>query len=231
MSRLIAPLIFGIVGAAILVSLGNWQVRRMAEKASYLAAIDARISQTPTALPALPDPKADRFLPVSVSGTLMSDELHVLVSVKKVGPGYRIISAFETDQGRRVMVDRGFIATPRKNDVRYTGPATITGNLHWPDEIDSFTPENDLAANIWFSRDVPTMAAALNAEPILVIAKTSSQNDPNLTPLPVDSSGIANDHLQYVVTWYGLAIVWAAMTLYYLHRTRRTRKTRKTKKA
>ncbi|MDV4143799.1 SURF1 family protein [Shimia sp. FJ5] len=224
MSRLILPLVFGIVGTAILVSLGNWQVRRLAEKEAYLAAIEARINDAPVAVPAMPDPEADRFLPVTTTGTMTNDELHVLVSTKELGAGYRIISAFETETGRRLMIDRGFVAIEDKETSRVTGPMTIGGNLHWPEEIDSFTPENDVAGNIWFSRDVPTMAAALNAEPILVILRQSSVETPTLTPLPVDTSGIPNDHLEYIVTWYGLAIVWVFMTLYYLLRMRKTKK-------
>lgn len=213
------PLIFGLVGTAILVSLGNWQVRRLHEKEAFLAEIDARIDDSPVALPTKPDPVNDRFLPVTATGTITKDELHVLVSVKKVGPGYRIISAFET-KGRRILLDRGFIFTPHKDAKRPSVEATISGNLHWPDEIDSYTPDNDLVKNIWFSRDVETMAKALKTEPILMIARTTSEIDPPVTPLPVDSAGIPNDHLQYVVTWYGLAAVWVIMTLYYMWRQR-----------
>jgi surfeit locus 1 family protein len=224
LSRLILPLVFGIVGTAILVSLGNWQVRRLAEKEAYLAAIDARISDAPVAIPETPDPEQDRFLPVTVTGKYLGDEVHVLVSVKKVGPGYRIIGSFEAEDGRVIMVDRGFVATENKTAPRDMGQATLIGNLHWPDEIDSFTPENDLDGNIWFARDVEYMATVLGTEPTLVILKETSKNDTSVTPLPVDSSGIPNDHLQYIVTWYGLAIVWVAMTLYYLRRQRKTKK-------
>ena len=224
MSRLLLPLVFGIVGTAILVSLGNWQVRRLAEKEAYLAAIEARINDAPVAVPATPDPEADRFLPVTATGTMTDEELHVLVSTKELGAGYRIISAFETDSGRRLMIDRGFVAIEDKETPRVTGSMTLGGNLHWPEEIDSFTPDNDVAGNIWFSRDVPTMAAALGAEPILVILRRSSVETPTLTPLPVDTSGIPNDHLEYIVTWYGLAIVWGIMTLYYLLRMRKTKR-------
>lgn len=224
MKRLILPLVFGIVGTAILVSLGNWQVRRMAEKEAFLADIDARIGDLPVAIPAAPDADAHRMLAVQATGTFTADELHFLVSVKKVGAGYRIVSAFETEDGRRIMVDRGFVPIPKKNAARYVGSSTVTGNLHWPDERDSYTPDNDLTGNIWFAREVPLMAEALKTEPILLIAREVSEKDTGVTPLPLDSSGIPNDHLEYVVTWYGLAIVWVAMTLYYLRRTRKTKK-------
>ena len=224
MSRLILPLVFGLIGTAILVSLGNWQVRRLAEKEAYLAAIDARISDSPVAIPDVADPAQDRFLPVRVAGTMTDDELHVLVSTKKLGAGYRVISAFETEAGRRIMIDRGHVPIPAKEAARLIGPMTVTGNLHWPEEIDSFTPETDLEANIRFARDVPDMAATLGTEPILLIARDSAPNDPSVTPLPVDTSGIPNDHLEYIVTWYGLAIVWVLMTLYYLLRMRKPKK-------
>ena len=219
MRRFILPLIFGIVGTAILMSLGTWQVRRLQWKEAILAEIDARIIAAPIALPVDPDPVKDRFLPVEATGTITQDEVHVLVSVKKVGPGYRIISAFETE-GRRILLDRGFIFTPDKDVKRPAVQATIAGNLHWPEEIDSYPPDNDLKNNIWFSRDVDTMAKALKTEPVLLIARTTSEKNPPVSPLPVDSAGIPNDHLQYVVTWYGLAAVWVIMTLYYMWRQR-----------
>ena len=84
--RMIVPLIFGIAGVAILVWLGNWQMQRLAWKEAILAEIDARMASAPAPVPAAPAPDADRFLPVTASGTITEDEVHVLVSVKQVGP-------------------------------------------------------------------------------------------------------------------------------------------------
>ena len=218
MRRLLFLLVFGIVGGGVLVSLGTWQVRRLEWKQGVLAEIEARIAADPVALPAVPDPEADRYLPVRVAGTLGDGELHVLVSTRDLGAGYRIIAPFTTEAGRRILVDRGYIPTEAKNRPRSTGAMEITGNLHWPQEIDSFTPDPEPDKNIWFARDVPTLAAALDTEPVLLIAR--SQTDPDVTPLPVTTVGIPNDHLQYAVTWFGLALVWVMMTLYFLWRTR-----------
>ena len=65
------------------------------------------------------------------------------------------------------------------------------------------------------------MAEALQTEEVLVIARVVTGTDARATPLPVDTSGIPNDHLQYAVTWFGLAAVWAGMTLFLLWRIRR----------
>ncbi|TDE39676.1 SURF1 family protein [Antarcticimicrobium sediminis] len=218
MRRFLFLLVFGIVGGGLLLSLGTWQLRRLAWKQGVLAEIETRIAADPVALPAAPDPERDRYLPVRVAGTMGAQELHVLVSTRDFGAGYRIITPFVTDSGRRILIDRGFIPTEAKTAVRQTGAMEITGNLHWPQEIDSFTPAPEPDKNIWFAREVPTLAAALDTEPVLLIAR--SQTDPNVVPLPVTSVGIPNDHLQYAVTWFGLALVWILMTLYFLWRTR-----------
>ena len=160
----------------------------------------------------------------AASGAFTGEEVHILASTRHVGAVYRVISPFETTDGRRIMVDRGWIKPPQKDAERPAGPATITGNLHWPDEIDGFTPESDAEKNIWFARDVPTLADVLGTEPVLIILRETSETDPPVTPLPIDGAAIPNDHLEYVVTWYGLAIVWVLMTVYYLRRLRKTRK-------
>ncbi|WP_435141526.1 SURF1 family protein [Pseudopelagicola sp. nBUS_19] len=223
MTRYFLPLLFGVLGTVLLVSLGTWQVRRLTWKADVIAQIDDRIAASPVALPDQPDPKTDKFLAVTTSGKITQDEIHVLASTRDVGAVYRVISAFVTNDGRRLMLDRGWIKPPEKETERPTVEVIVSGNLHWPDETDSYTPKNDLDANIWFARDVPIMAAALHTEPLLVILRDTSETDPSVTPLPVDSKGIPNDHLEYVFTWYGLAIVWGAMTLYYLRRLRKTK--------
>jgi surfeit locus 1 family protein len=101
------------------------------------------------------------------------------------------------------------------------GQVQVAGNLHWPDDRNSATPENDVAGNTWFARDVAQMAAQLQTRPLLVVARQISPAEAGVTPLPVDSSAIPNDHLNYAITWYSLAVVWAAMTLYFLWRNRR----------
>lgn len=221
MGRLIAPLLIGALGSAILVGLGVWQVQRLHWKEAILAEIEAQIAAVPVAVPVAPDSATDRYLPVEALGEIGPGELRILVSVKGVGPAYRIVAPFRTIDGRRLMVDRGYVPDAAKDAPRPTGSAVVTGNLHWPDEVDRFTPENDIAGNVWFARDVASMARALDTEPVLIVARRTSETDPQVTPLPVDISGIPNDHLQYAVTWFGLAAVWILMTGLWVRRIAR----------
>jgi surfeit locus 1 family protein len=219
---MILPLLFGILGTAVLISLGVWQLQRLEWKEGILSEIDSRMAATPVPLPADPDMARDRFLPVTATGTITDEEIDVLVSVKGMGPGYRIISALETDDGRRILLDRGFVRDDQKDAPRPPVPGvTVTGNLHWPDEVDSFTPAVDTVRNIWFARDVPAIAAALGTEPLMIILRTTSEPAPVVSPLPMDSAGIPNDHLGYAIQWFGLAAVWVGMTGWLLWRIRR----------
>ncbi len=215
---MIAPVLFGLIGAAILIALGVWQVQRMTWKESVLAEIDARIAAAPVALPAVPDPQRDAYLSVAVTGAFTGEGLRVLVSQKLIGAGYRYIAAFVTDGGRRVLVDRGFV--PEGADVPFdTARVAVIGNLHWPQEVDSYTPAPDAKTGLWFARDVPAMAQILQTEPTFIVARDATS--PDITPLPVDSSTIPNDHLGYAVTWFSLAIVWLGMTVLLLWRIKR----------
>lgn len=217
--RTLIPLMFGAIGVGILLGLGFWQLSRLAQKEAYLADLAARIEAMPVALPATPDPVADRFLPVITTGTFAGEALTVLVSRKQIGPGVRIIEAFVTDMGRRILVDRGFVAEADRGADHAASADEVTGNLHWPQEVDSYTPAPDAAAGLWFARDVPAMAAALNTDAVLVIARSDTGG--GVEALAVDTSGTPNDHLQYAITWFSLAIVWAGMTALLLSRIRR----------
>ncbi|SHH73167.1 SURF1 family protein [Cognatishimia maritima] len=220
MRRLFLPLFFGIVGTAILLKLGFWQVDRLAWKEAELARIDAKIVDAPVAVPTAPTEEGDEYLPVVTTGRTETPELHVLASSKQTGAIYRIVTAFETAEGRRLLLDRGWVKPEAKNAERSPVTATIVGNLLWPNERNKYTPENDVSGNTWFARDIADMSAILNTEPILIVQRDKIDVAPEITPMPVTSTGIPNDHLQYAVTWFGLALVWIGMTLYYLRRMR-----------
>lgn len=222
-TRYLAPLLFGLIGAGILIGLGTWQMQRLAWKQGVLSAIESRIHAAPEPLPNLISPDEQRYQPVTLTGEFLPGALRVLVSRKQIGAGYLIVSPFQTDTGRLILIDRGFTPVDNKSITPRSGAATITGNLHWPDDRNSSTPENDIAGNTWFARDLGPMAEALGTEPLLVVVRELSPPDAGITPFPVDTAGIPNDHLQYAITWYALALVWLGMSAYWIVRQRKTK--------
>ena len=221
MGRIIFAVSVGLLGTLVLVSLGIWQVQRLAEKEEILATIESRISAETVAIPQDIDPNRDALLAVRAEGEISATYLRFLVSQKIKGAGYRIVSPFELADGRRVMLDRGFLPVQGRVPAAPEGRVAIEGNLHWPQEIDGFTPQPDKDANIWFARDVPAMAAALGTQPVLIVLREASFEQPPLEPLPVNTEGIPNDHLNYAITWFSLAAIWVGMSAYFLYRQRR----------
>lgn len=222
MKRYLSAILLGAVGIAILLSLGAWQVRRLAWKAHVIAAIEAKIGADPVPLSSLaaPDPVADLYRPVAAGGQTTGEELLVLSGQKGQGAGFEVISVLETDGGRRILLDRGFVAEAARDAPRPPVALEVAGNLHWPQEADSFTPKPDAARGLWFARDVPAMAAALGTEPLMIVARAVDGDAQGIVPVPVDTSHIPNDHLQYAITWFSLAAVWAGMTVFLLWRIR-----------
>ena len=216
-------LLGALLGLALLLSLGVWQVQRLGWKEGVLADLEARLYGPPEPLPAEPDPVADEYAPVRLEGAIGDEALRVLASSKRLGAIWRIVSPFELEDGRRLLLDRGAIPAMRE-DVPAGGRATVLGNLHWPAERDGWTPEDDPDANVWYARDVGRMAEALRTEPVMVVARevtVASGAAPEVAPLPLDTEGIPNDHLGYAITWFGLAAAWAAMAAALLLRGRR----------
>ncbi|ODT61371.1 MULTISPECIES: SURF1 family protein [Paracoccus] len=219
MRRYLFPLILGIVGCAVLIQLGLWQLARADWKEGMLDQITAGIQADPVPLPDAIDPSM-KYLPVTVSGTTTGAEIDVLSHTREQGAGYQIVSRFVTDDGRAIMVDRGFVPQEARRLERPPVRLDVTGNLHWPQDASSSTPAPNLDENIWFARDVDAMAASLDTLPVLVVASAIQGDNQGARPMPVAIEGIPNNHLSYAVQWFLIAATWAVMTLALIWRIR-----------
>ena len=214
----IFALVLGLGGAAILIGLGVWQMQRLAWKEGIIAQATGMIAADPVALPASLDPVADRYRAVQVSGRFTGEEAHVLTSTREAGPGFLVVAAFETTAGQRILIDRGYVPETEKTTPRPGHAAEVTGNLAWPDDITSSTPAYNVDRRIWYGRDLPAMAALLQTDPVLIVARTDTGD--GVTSQPITTAGFRNNHLQYAVTWFLLAAVWLGMTVHLLWRIR-----------
>jgi surfeit locus 1 family protein len=217
--RMIAPILIGVLGFAVLTGLGTWQVWRLGGKLEVIERMESRLAAEPGPLPERPREANDEYRPVRLAGRLLPGELHVYTAVPGGGAGYRVIAPFRTENGRAVLLDRGIVPVEDKQVYRPPGPLVVSGALLWPDEADRFTSPPDREENVWFARTVPLMAEALGTEPVMVVVAESSRSGGTL-PMPITPE-IRNPHLGYAVTWFGLAAVWAVMTVYWLWRIKR----------
>ncbi|ACG76962.1 surF1 family protein [Phenylobacterium zucineum HLK1] len=217
------------ISLAILLTLGTWQLQRLAWKRDLIARIEAL--QTAPARPLGPVLAAAArgedvdFVRVAVTCPGLASAPYLeLYGLREGQAGARLISACPAEGGGygSILVDRGFVpdtvsARPPV-DAADARPLEVTGVLRAPDAKSTFSPPN--RPDRWFTRDIPAMAAALGAAdpaPVFLMAETSSNPEwKGLTPAPVPAN-ISNRHLEYAVTWYGLAAallgVYAAMLL------------------
>ncbi len=221
--KIIFPLILGITGCAILIGLGVWQLQRLEWKEGILDSIETRLAAEPAPLKVDVNELDDEYSRVMLGGTPTGRELHVLTSGTEAGTGYRVISEFAVTDGLTILLDQGLLPLDKKAEAPLIAPMKVVGTLLWPDDQNDSTPEPDLAENIWFARNVPAMSDQFGTHPLMVVVSEATPSDPRLTPLPINTANIPNDHLEYAITWFLLALVWAAMTCFLLLRVIRSK--------
>ncbi len=217
--RLTSALLLGLAGIAFLCSLGVWQVQRMYEKRAQLDEMMSGISEPAVAVPMQLDPEKDRYRPVTVQGHFTGETLYVQSGQPMIGAGVQVVSVLQTADGRRLLIDRGFLPDDEKHKALTVTQVAITGNLMWPRDSNQYTPPPDAKTGMWFARDAVAMSALLHTEPTFIVARTPTGD--GIEAMPVDTSSIPNDHWGYAITWFLLALVWAVMTAALVWRIRR----------
>lgn len=215
-------LIAAIIGFAILAGLGAWQLQRLAGKQAQIRQMEERRIQSPVSLAeavnlAETTGEVD-YLPIAVRGRFAQDKEILMLTTFEGNAGWRVVTPFVSDKGTVVLVDRGVIpdklrAAPGTRIL--AGDQGITGYALWHRAGQGlFDPENDVAGNKWFWWDVPAMLSdvsigeGLKTAPFILHldAKPSDQGFPR--PIaPADT--LRNNHLQYAITWFALALVLA----------------------
>jgi surfeit locus 1 family protein len=223
---IVGPTIAALVALLVLVGLGTWQVNRLHWKEALIARVDARLGAAPVPAPAPAEWSAldlaeAEYAPVTVTGAYRNDrEIHVVGSLtepkgKASGYGYFIFTPFVTDAGWTVFVNRGFVPEAKRDAAtrasgQIEGETTVTGLLRRPHLRSWFMPADLAEKNEWFSRDPALFAAAEGLNPADVAPYLIDSRFEDALPdgLPQGGETIVsfpNSHLQYAVTWYGLA--------------------------
>jgi surfeit locus 1 family protein len=213
-----------LVGVAILVSLGVWQLHRLAWKEGLIAAADSRAHAAPTPLPPPADwpamkPADYEYQHVSTRGTYDYAHQELIFSSLEEprgpqgGVGYYVMTPLKLDSGETVIVDRGFVPEPLKAaaDQGPRGETQVTGLLRASERRNWFTPADEPEKNLFFSRDVEALAKgmALGPHAPFVIDADAGPN-----PLPQGGETrltFENNHLSYAFTWFGLAAALVAV--------------------
>ena len=234
---LLLACVFASIGLVALLALGVWQLERKAEKEALIARIERQLNAPPSGLPA---PKTwsslesehEEYRRVRFVAEFIDDEALVYTSGSAfrpdvVGAGYWVFAPVRLPDGSVVVVNRGFVPEAKKDPAtRKTAqpvdPTEIVGVVRWPDRPGVFTPSDDPARNLWFTRDPEAIAAAKGwgrVAPFFV-----EQEGPVLAgALPQPGRlkpNLRNNHLQYAITWFGLALMLIGVLGFWLRARR-----------
>lgn len=224
------------LGLAVLLALGTWQLSRLAEKQALLGEIARRAEAPPVSISdvlAAREKGADtEFTKVKVRGSFdHASERHKLATFEG-SPGWQIITPFRSDEGVVALVDRGAVPDDLRDPSARTESSAIQEltalvRAHGS-ERGFFDPENDADANVWYWWDVPAMLSSVAIAPDMKVAPFILQalpgGDPNAFPRPGKPEvQLHNNHLQYAITWFSLALVLLVITgLFIRKQVRRT---------
>lgn len=230
--------VLGLAVFAVLLALGTWQVQRLHWKEALIAAIDARVASAPRPLADIEKQLARTgdvdYWPVTVAGTFRHEgERHFFATHKGLS-GYFVHTPLALDDGRFVLVNRGFVPFDRKDPAsrpqgQVTGRVEIAGlsRNRVEEKPNAFMPDNDPVKNVFYWKDLDAMAAStgVGAPGDYLPLFIDADDVPNPGGLPVGGTTLIelpNSHLQYAVTWYGLAAALAGVLGAWLWRRWRT---------
>jgi surfeit locus 1 family protein len=135
------------------------------------------------------------------------------------GPGVFVFTLAQLASGETVAVNRGFVADQKPTGATARpapsqGVVEVTGLLRWPEpKAWELTSPYDKGAQLWFVRDQLAMAQESGWGQIapFYIEREGQEPADGLPPPGPLKPNLPNNHLQYAVTWYGLALVLLAV--------------------
>lgn len=236
----------GIALLLVFVSLGVWQVKRLAWKVDLIQRVEQRLSMPPGELPAQAwldgfDASTQEYLPVQTEGHWLYPLTVLTQATTELGSGYWVLTPLQRPDGNRVLVNRGFVPAQQReqwlNGGAVPGAAAVvkvTGLLRLTEPEGGYLRRNDPGAQRWFSRDVAAIAQAsglTQVAPFFIDAGL-----PDATPRLPDTQApgtwpregltvvrFSNSHLVYAVTWFGLAAMVLAAMAFVVRYERRLR--------
>ena len=210
-NKLIKALIFSSLAMIILLSLGTWQLERLRWKSHIISTINKQISLSPREINAsvINDIKNYNYRRIKLEGTyIYNKNITIYSKVLNGKVGRHLIIPFKTKFGY-ILINKGFIPKDYNINVAFAENAkniSINGIVKFQQKINYFTPKNNLITNEWYYINIDEISKFLNI-PLLGFYLIEEDNPKERYPVGSQYNlKVPNDHLQYAITWFSLAI-------------------------
>lgn len=219
----IAPLVITIIGIIFLTALGCWQLYRLKEKTAFIASMSRNLSNPGN----IYDPKTTLtiYQKIKLDGQFLQGNDIYLYGRKAMAPekeGYYLLSPFMTTKGTVIMIARGWFAAKNKHLIQIPQAQNtheITGIVLPLEQKRIFIPDNDIKNNVWLTLDhKDLMGHTQQTLENFYLLQIDPTDLPSLV-LPISPEGlikIKNDHLEYALTWFCLAICLGVIFYVYI---------------
>ncbi len=220
----LGPSVAALIGLAILLSLGTWQIQRLQWKQELIAKIEARMDAPPMAYSlAMEDMRHGEdmgFTNVVATGEYEPEKEIYVFGMMDGQAGYFVFTPLKLQEtaGDWVYINRGFAAgmEPPTDMALASLPKEVTGVLRlWqgrPKLASMFTPEPDIEGRIWYERDIAAFNQVNDTDTPLVWIDADGAEGSALRPAET-LVNLTNRHLEYALTWYGLALTLVVVFL------------------
>jgi surfeit locus 1 family protein len=210
-----------VVATAVLLGLGAWQVQRLQWKEALIAEVNARIAAPARPLAEIEALNAEGgdvdYYPVSLKGRFDHSREMFFYTTHEGRVGWNVYVPLILDSGRTALVNRGFVPDELKDAQKrreglVEGEVEITGLARnaLVAKPNSMMPDNEPGNRLFFWKSMPEMALAAGIEPdALLPFFVDAGPAPNPGGWPKGGTTIiafSNNHLQYAITWFGLAM-------------------------
>ena len=204
--------IFFIFFIFTVLSLGTWQVYRLYIKNNLISDLENNLKTSSINFNVDIDKEYTKVL-------FKKKDLNTkifLYHLNKGEIGFKVIVPYEINSSLLVLVDKGWIRKDKISLIKNTlfNDDIIEGYTKKIREKNLFTPNNNIKEDFLYSVEIDNLNKSLNKNiyPLLIIQTSKTNKD----IIPNDYEvRVPNNHLQYAITWYGLALFTIIFFLYY----------------
>jgi surfeit locus 1 family protein len=196
----------------IVLSLGTWQVFRLNSKSQLISDLENNLKRNSVDFNVDIDKEYTKVL---LKKKNLKSKIF-LYHLNKGEIGFKVIVPYEVNSSLLVLVDKGWIRKDKINSIKNSllNDDIIEGYTKKIREKKLFTPKNNIKEDFLYSVEIDNLKKSLNKNiyPLLIIQTSKTKKD----IIPNDYRvGLSNNHLQYAITWYGLALFTIIFFLYY----------------
>ena len=207
--------VFAFPCFVILLILGTWQLYRLDWKNNLIANYNNNFNMSPVSISDLFSGELEfKFRRVFIKGEFdHKNEINLIGKTYEGNAGYHIVTPFILENQKIIYINRGwvpkkYIDKSKREFSLIEGKTSLTGLIRMPQRKGYFVPENEPENGFWFTikPDEINNFLKINAEAGFYIDELNIDEKLKI-PMPANGKiTIPNNHLQYAITWYGIAL-------------------------